>query len=157
MPVFSITSTRTADWDGAAGSQALTLPWIGAKTIVLIGAVVLAAIVRFGGLDTYGFSEDEMNKVAAIQEYRAGHFTANAEHPMLMKLAMWGSVGAAERWNRVAPPAAAMSLETALRLPNAAAGAATTAVLFGVADLLFGPTVAAAAAILWALDVNAIA
>jgi len=124
---------------------------------VLTCATFLAAVFRIGALDTYGFSEDEINKVRAIEEYRAGEFGANAEHPMLMKLAMLGSVELSETWNRVAPADADVSLETAIRLPNALAGALTTVVLFGVADLLFGGTVAAAAAVLWAFDVNAIA
>jgi predicted membrane-bound dolichyl-phosphate-mannose-protein mannosyltransferase len=118
---------------------------------------VLAFGFRVTALSTYGLSEDELNKVHAIAQYRAGHFSANAEHPMLMKLAMWASVDVAQTWNRVAPPAQAMSLETALRLPNAIAGAATTLVLFGVADLLFGGAVAVAASLIWAFDVNAIA
>jgi len=132
------------------------VPWATARAAVLIGSLLIAAVVRVGALDTFGFSEDEINKVQAIAEYRSGHFGANAEHPMLMKLAMWASVDAAAAWNRIAPDQA-IAPETALRLPNALAGAAITAVLFGVADLLFGGAVAGAAAILWALDVNAIA
>ena len=124
---------------------------------MLACATVIAATVRIAALDTYGFSADEINKVRAIEQYRAGQFRANAEHPLLMKLAMLGSVEASEVWNRIAPADAAVPLETAVRLPNAVAGAVTTAVLFGVADVLFGGTVAAAAAIIWAFDVNAIA
>jgi 4-amino-4-deoxy-L-arabinose transferase-like glycosyltransferase len=76
---------------------------------------------------------------------------------MLMKLAMWGSVAAADAWNRFAPVGQQMSLETAMRLPNALAGAAITLLLFGIAQLLFGDTVALVAAFFWAFDVNAIA
>jgi hypothetical protein len=120
-------------------------------------ALTFALALRATGLSTYGLSADEMNKVDAIARYRAGDFTANAEHPMLMKLAMWGSTEVMGAWNRIAPPGQLMSLETAIRLPNALAGAAITIVVFGVVDLLFGGTVAALAALLWALDVNAIA
>src|SRR5207244_10647295 len=74
-----------------------------------------------------------------------------------MKLAMWGSVALSDGWNHTAPAGRAIPLETALLLPNAIAGAATTMVVFGVADLLFGGTVAAVAAAIWAFDVNAIA
>jgi len=156
MPTVSITSPRPAAWrKGSAGT--LSLSWPRASVVVLTCATFLAAVIRIGALDTYGFSEDEINKVRAIEEYRAGEFGANAEHPMLMKLAMLGSVELSEAWNRVAPADADVSLETAIRLPNALAGALTTVVLFGVADLLFGGTVAAAAAVLWAFDVNAIA
>lgn len=120
-------------------------------------AVVVALAFRTTGLSTYGFSEDEINKVHAIEQYRAGHYVANAEHPMLMKLAMWGSVATADAWNRHAPVDQHVSLETAIRLPNAIAGAATTLVLFGVAQLLFGDAVALVASLGWAFDVNAIA
>jgi len=156
MPTVSITSPRPTTWIDAPG-RTLSLPWSRARVVVLACATLLAAVVRIGALDTYGFSEDEINKVHAIEQYRAGNFGANAEHPMLMKLVMLGSVEVSEAWNRVAPGDAAMSLETAVRLPNAIAGALTTVVLFGVAELLFGGTVAAATAIIWAFDVNAIA
>src|SRR5436305_10929210 len=66
----------------------------------LVAAIVSAALlVRLFGLGASGFTEDEVNKLHAIQAYRHGEFSANAEHPMLMKLAMWGSIVAAERWN----------------------------------------------------------
>jgi len=135
----------------------IALPWARAKFVVLAAATVLALTFRVAALSTYGLSEDEINKVHAIEQYRAGHLSANAEHPMLMKLAMWGSVSLSDAWNRTAPDGLAIPLETALRLPNAIAGAATTLVVFGVADLLFGGTVAAVAAALWAFDINAIA
>jgi hypothetical protein len=127
-----------------------------AKTIALTCAVLVAAVLRVAGLEVSGFSEDEINKVNAVEQYRAGHFGANAEHPMLMKLAMWGSVAIVEQWNHLAP-ADPLPLETAIRLPNALAGAATAAAMFGVADLLFGSLVASVAAAVWAVDVNAIA
>jgi len=156
MPAVTYTPTRPATWTDASS---LTLPfaWTRIKIAFLIAATTLAFAFRVSALSTYGFSEDELNKVTAIEEYRAGHFTANAEHPMLMKLAMWGSVDAAAAWNRVAPEGRTMSLETALRLPNAIAGAATTVGLFGVADLLFGGAVASVVSAIWAFDVNAIA
>lgn len=156
MPTISITSPRPTTWSGTS-ARTLSFSWSRANVVILACATVIAATVRIGALDTYGFSADEINKVRAIEQYRSGQFRANAEHPMLMKLAMLGSVELSEAWNRIAPAEAAVSLETSVRLPNAVAGALTTAVLFGVADLLFGGTVAAAAAIIWAFDVNAIA
>jgi hypothetical protein len=75
----------------------------------------------------------------------------------LMKLAMWGSVDLAQAWNRVAPANHAMSTETAIRLPNAIAGAVTTLALYGVADLLFGGAAAVVVSLIWAFDINAIA
>jgi hypothetical protein len=156
MPTLSITSPRPTTWSGTS-ARTLSLSWSRANVVILVCATMVAATVRIGGLAAYGFSADEINKVRAIEQYRAGRFGANAEHPMLMKLAMLGSVELSETWNRIAPVDAAVPLETAVRLPNAVAGALTTAVLFGVADLLFGGTVAAAVAMIWAFDVNAIA
>ena len=114
----------------------LAVPRAHALLLALTITVVVALAFRTAGLSSYGFSEDEINKVQAIQQYRAGNFIVNAEHPMLMKLAMWGSVAAADAWNRHAPLDKGISLETAIRLPNAVAGAATTLVLFGI-ELLF--------------------
>jgi len=154
MPAALYSHSPSTTWDNVRPDP---LSLAQAQRLVLAIAVVLALGFRGTALSTYGLSEDEMNKVRAIEQYRAGHFSANAEHPMLMKLAMWGSVDLARAWNRVAPAAQAISLETAIRLPNAVAGAAITLVLFGVADLLFGRTVATVASLLWAFDVNAIA
>jgi hypothetical protein len=127
------------------------------RLVALAVVLVTAGVTRTSRLATYGFSEDEMNKVHAVEEYRHGRFVANAEHPMLMKLAMWGSVALSNRWNDTVAPEQAISPETAIRLPNAVAGVATTLVLFAVVELLFGAPAAIAASALWALDVNAIA
>jgi hypothetical protein len=154
MPAIAHSSPPVTTWPDT-GSQALT--WAHARLVVVALAAVLAFGFRVNALSAYGLSEDEINKVHAIEQYRAGHFGANAEHPMLMKLAMWASVDLTRAWNRVVPPEQAMSLETAIRLPNAVAGALTTLVLFGIADLLFGGTVAVVASLVWAFDVNAIA
>ena len=130
-----------------------------AKVRVVALAVVtsLAFGYRAVALSTYGLSEDELNKVRAIEQYRDGHFGANAEHPMLMKLAMWGSVELVGVWNHVAPTGQTVAIESAIRLPNVLAGTLTTLVLFGLAEMLFGTGVAVVASLLWALDVNAIA
>jgi Dolichyl-phosphate-mannose-protein mannosyltransferase len=154
MPAALYSHSPSTTWDNV---RPYPLSLAHAHLLVLAIAVVLALGCRVTALSTYGLSEDEINKVRAIEQYRAGHFSANAEHPMLMKLAMWGSVDLARAWNRIAPSAQAISLETAIRLPNAVAGTAITVVLFGIADLLFGRTVAAVASLAWAFDVNAIA
>jgi hypothetical protein len=156
MPALSIPPLR-ATWETSTSTETFVVSWPLVKVFVLICSIAVAAAVRITALDTYGFSEDEINKVNAIEQYRQGHLGANGEHPMLMKLAMWGSVAAAARWNRAVPSDRMIPLETAIRLPNAVAGALTTGLIFGVADLLFGGTVGAVAAALWALDVNAIA
>jgi hypothetical protein len=130
-----------------------------ARVRVLALAVVtcLAFGYRAVALSTYGLSDDEINKVQAIEQYRHGHFAANAEHPMLMKLAMWGSVGLADAWNHVAPDGGRIAIESAIRLPNVVAGTLISVVMFGLAEMLFGTGVAIVASLLWALDVNAIA
>jgi len=156
MPAITYVPVASTLWPDAP-SVTVSLPWARARIFVLAVATVLAVVVRVSALATYGLSEDELNKVHAIEQYRSGHFSANAEHPMLMKFAMWGSVNLAQSWNRVAPPDHAMSIETAIRLPNALAGAATTLALYGVADLLFGGGAAVVVSLIWAFDVNAIA
>src|ERR687888_1737413 len=112
MPAITYTAAPSTTWSDASSRE---LPFASARSkfLVLALATVLAFTFRVSALSTYGFSEDELNKVTAIEQYRAGHFTANAEHPMLMKLAMWASVDVAEAWNRIAPSGGAMSLETA--------------------------------------------
>ena len=155
MATASYTASSTT-WDEASG-RALSLPWTRAKVLVVAMVVALACLFRLSALSTYGFSDDELNKLHAIEQYRAGVFVANAEHPLLMKLTMWGSVAAAEQWNRIASTDLLIPLEAALRFPNAIAGALTALVLFGVADLLFGTGVAMVASLIWAFDVNATA
>jgi hypothetical protein len=127
------------------------------RVVALAAVTTLAFGYRAVALSRYGLSEDEVNKVRAIEQYRHGHFGANAEHPMLMKLAMWGSVELTGAWNRVAPNGQTIAIESAIRLPNVLAGTLTTIALFGLAELLFGTAVAVVASLLWALDVNAIA
>ena len=142
---------------GGRGRLALRLTAAGIRAVAIAAAMLLSVAFRTSALSTYGFSSDELRKVDAIAQYSEGHFGANAEHPMLMKLAMWGSVHAANAWNRHAHPARAIALESALRLPGALAGTATTYVLYRLGGLLFGPSVAVAAAMIWAFDPNAIA
>jgi hypothetical protein len=72
--------------------------------LALIAIVASALTFRTAGLATYGLSDDEITKLRAAEAYARGDFTVNAEHPMLMKLAVWGSLTAADRWNRMAPP-----------------------------------------------------
>jgi hypothetical protein len=119
----------------------------------------LAATVRCSSLSAVGFAEDEIDIIRAVDAYRHFDFSANAEHPMLAKLAAFGSVEAAHLWNALAPHVhlATIAPETALRLPMAVAGALTTVALFLLAQRFFGLAVATWAGFLWAVDVNAIA
>ena len=129
------------------------------KTLVFAALIVLV-IAGFGfrvtGLSAEGLSEDELNKLNAVADYRAHGLTgANGEHPMLMKACQATSIILAEKWNntfvsnQIAP-------ETALRLPNAIVGALSAILIFLIASELFGLEVALIAAALWAFDPSAI-
>jgi hypothetical protein len=129
-----------------AANDPLSLPFanrfgvsrVAATASFIVAVMALAFRLRVAGLSTYGFSEDDINKVRAIEQYRRGVPPANAEHPILMKLGMFTSVAATR--------GVGLPMETAVRPPNAVVRAATTSVLFGAMQLLFGTAVAMMAA-----------
>jgi len=128
---------------------------------LVFAALVVLVLAGFGfrvtGLSAEGLSEDELNKLNAVADYRAHGLTgANGEHPMLMKALQAASIIAAEKWNALAP-AEQIAPETALRLPSVIAGAFTALLIYLVAAELFGAEVALIAAALWAFNPSAIA
>ncbi|HJT65959.1 MAG TPA: glycosyltransferase family 39 protein [Pyrinomonadaceae bacterium] len=128
---------------------------------LVFAALVVLVLAGFGfrvtGLSAEGLSEDELNKLNAVADYRARGLTgANGEHPMLMKALQAASIIAAEKWNSLAP-AEQISPETALRLPGVIAGAFTALLIYLIAAELFGAEVALIAAALWAFNPSAIA
>ena len=134
------------------------------KTLVLAALVVLI-VAGFGfratGLSAAGLSEDELNKLNAVADYRANGLTgANGEHPMLMKAFQAATIIVAEKWNNssfvAARPSNRIAPETALRLPGAVLGALSTLLIFLIASELFGVEVALIASALWAFDPMAI-
>jgi dolichyl-phosphate-mannose-protein mannosyltransferase len=131
----------------------------GSRGLVLTLVVSASVLLRLFALGSTGFSEDEINKLHAVEAYGQGDFSANAEHPMLMKVAMWGSVGASRWWTAHMPPGSAFGIsdEAALRLPNALAGAATTAAMFLLAEIFFDTATGAFAALFWTFDIGATA
>lgn len=139
--------------------RALDFAYAQRRAFVLALTIASALFFRSVALGSYGFSDDEINKLQAVRAYGHLDVTSNAEHPMLMKALMLGSIDAARGWNAVAARAGlpAVSQEAALRFPNALAGALTTLVVFLLAEALVGLRVAAWAAFFWAFDVNAIA
>lgn len=113
---------------------------------ILALLIVLGFGLRMTQLGAIGFAEDEMNKLDAIHAYEHGDFSANSEHPMLMKLLMWASV-------RGIP---ASSEEAALRFPNALIGALTVIPLFLLTAAFFDRRHGLLAAAFWAVGINAI-
>src|ERR1044072_5354456 len=129
------------------------------KTLVFAALIVLV-VAAFGfrvtGLSAEGLSEDELNKLTGVADYRAhGLRGGKGEHPMLMKACQAPSIILAEKWyntfvsNQIA-------LETALRLPGTIVGALSTILIFLIVSELFGTEVALIAAALWAFDPMAI-
>jgi hypothetical protein len=131
--------------------------------ICTLAVIVLAGFgFRVAGLSAEGLSEDELNKLNAVEDYRAhGVTTANAEHPMLMKAFLTASVVAAEEWNASAlasahPAQLRIPVEAALRLPVVVFGALTALLIYLLTAELFGIEVGIIAAALWAFDPSAI-
>jgi predicted membrane-bound dolichyl-phosphate-mannose-protein mannosyltransferase len=130
--------------------------------VAIMSLLVVAGFgFRVSHLGAEGLSEDELNKLRAVEEYRAkGLSSVNGEHPMLMKAMLAASVVACERWNETAfareHESLAVPIETALRLPATIIGALTSLLLFLVVSELFGNEVALVAAALWAFDPQAI-
>lgn len=132
---------------------------------LIVSALALIILVGFGfravNLGAEGLSEDELNKLRAVEDYRAHGLTAtNGEHPFLMKALLTASVVVTERWNATSlvasHPALQVSTEAALRLPGVILGALTSLLIFLVVSELFGIEIALIAAALWALDPSGI-
>jgi Dolichyl-phosphate-mannose-protein mannosyltransferase len=132
---------------------------------LIVTALALLMLVGFGfrstQLSAEGLSEDELNKLEAVRDYRAHGLTSiNGEHPMLMKALLTASIVAAEHWNEgslvSSYPSLYVSTETALRLPGALFGTLTTLLVFLLTAELFGTQTALIAAALWAFDPSAI-
>ena len=128
------------------------------KLIVLALLTLVALAVRVHQLDAVGLAEDETNKMFAVRSFEQGDFTANADHPMVMKMLCYSSLHLAGAWNNTAGNLAGVRLseETALRLPNALFGALTVIPLLLFASSLLGFRVGLAASLLWALGLNAV-
>jgi hypothetical protein len=143
-----------------AGAQSLSR----ALVIVTLTILVLAGLgFRVKSLSAESLSEDELNKLNAVEDYRAHGLTAaNGEHPFLMKALLMVAVVAAEKWNTISlvaahPTQLQIPIETALRLPGVIFGALIVLLIYFVARELFGLEVALVAAALWAFDPSAIA
>ena len=114
---------------------------------------MVAVTFRTFALATYGLSDDEVTKVRAAEAYSRGDFGVNAEHPMLMKAAIWGSLGAADTWNQIAPARCGCPSRprSGCRTPSSGRAPSSSC---GVAHAFFATPVALIAALLLALDPN---
>jgi hypothetical protein len=132
------------------------------RTLVVAGLAILVLVgfaFRVSSLSAEGLSEDELNKLQAVGDYREHGLTAaNGEHPLLMKALLTGSVVIADKWNSIASLGGhrPISPETALRFPSTIFGALTAILIFLLATELFGAEVGLIAAALWAFDPMAI-
>ena len=128
-------------------------------------ALVLLALLGFAlrahGISEAGFAEDEINKLEAAQAYGRGDITPNAEHPMLMKVMIFISLGTAQRWNLRGSPGDTLqkldiSEEAAVRLPNALFGALTVVPLYMLTAAFFDKRTGLLSALFWSFGINAI-
>lgn len=128
-------------------------------TILILAFLTLGAFVlRVYHLSSAGLAEDEVHKLMAVQSYLNGDFTANAEHPLLMKLLDTGMIVLAHHWNHLVSgqDLPTISDEFAIRFPNVLFGALTTIILYLLARDLFSRRVGLLSALLWATGINAI-
>ncbi len=130
---------------------------------LLIATLTFLVVVGFGFRATHlsadGLSEDELNKLQAVADYRANGLTAaNSEHPFLMKALQTASLVLADKWNSIAVLSSQKTVapESALRLPGVILGALSTILIYLLAAELFGAEVGLIAAALWTFDPTAI-
>lgn len=128
---------------------------------LLIAFLVILMIVGFGlrvgNLGAESLSEDELNKLQTVADYRANGLSGrNGEHPFLMKGLQTISFIIADKWNTSASSARQISDESALRFPTALFGTFTILLLFLLVKELFGSTIGLISAALWAVEPTAI-
>jgi hypothetical protein len=158
-PATAITAGLRPELFEEAGARRLSRRLL---TISLAAIVIIGFGFRVSSLSAEGLSDDELNKLSAVAEYRTHGLTSvNSEHPLLMKALLTVSLVAAERWNASAlvaayPNALRVPVEAALRLSNVIFGALTALLIYLLAAELFGRDVALIAAALWASDPSAI-
>lgn len=126
-----------------------------AAIVILIVFLVVGFALRVDQLGSESLSEDELNKLQTVEEYRNnGLSSKNGEHPFLMKGLQTVSIAAAEKLNAVA--GANISEEAALRFPIALFGTFTALLLFLFVSELFGRSIGLVSAILWAVEPMAV-
>jgi predicted membrane-bound dolichyl-phosphate-mannose-protein mannosyltransferase len=159
-PAASTAPTATSDPELSPGRVVHTT----SRTVLVVALTlfVLAGLgLRVYRLGAESLSEDELNKVRAVAEYREKGLTpTNGEHPFLMKGLLTASFVVSEVWNATSTarsnPQLQISTEAAARMPGALLGALTALLLFLVAREIFGTEVGLIAAALWAFDPAAV-
>ncbi|MGI8837529.1 MAG: glycosyltransferase family 39 protein [Pyrinomonadaceae bacterium] len=135
---------------------------VSANSRLLVIALALLVVAGFGfrftHLSAEGLSEDELNKLEAVKDYRQHGLTAaNSEHPLLMKALQTATVVLTDKWNSTSlginNP---IATETALRFPSVLFGALTAILIYLLAAELFGAELGLIAAALWTFDPSAI-
>lgn len=133
---------------------------VNARTLVVVLTLIVVAgfAFRLTHLSAEGLSEDELNKLEAVTDYRQhGLTSANGEHPLLMKALQTATVVFADKWNSISLGVNnPISTETALRFPGVLFGALTAILVYLLTAELFGAEVGLIAAALWAFDPSAI-
>ena len=120
------------------------------RVVLLVLITLLAFALRFYRLDVAGLSEDETHKIDAVAAYQVGDYTANAEHPMLMKALSAVCVITAERLDLPISP------KSALRFPNVVFGSLTCLILYLFFTELFNFRIGVLTALMWAINPQAI-
>ena len=130
------------------------------KTVLIVTLSLLILIgfaFRVANLGTESLSEDELNKLQTVAEYRENGLSGrNGEHPFLMKGLQTLSVAASETWNN-AFPQQSISTEAALRFPTVLFGSLLILLLYLLVNQLFGSFPALVTAVLYAVTPSAIA
>ena len=102
----------------------------------MVVALLTFLVVGGFGLRAYrlsaeALSEDELNKVRAVADYRARGLTpANGEHPFLMKALLTASTVACEAWNSTSVPKISLPTRkrsSAVSAPRSAPGSRAAA------------------------------
>lgn len=126
--------------------------------IILAVFIMIGFALRFNNLGAESLSEDELNKLQTVEEYRANGLSGkNGEHPFLMKGLQTLSIITSDKVNNfVLPPQMRISDEAALRFPVALFGTFITLLIFLLVSELFGRSIGLISAALWAVEPMAI-
>ena len=124
--------------------------------VMIVLFILLGFGLRVWNLGAESLSEDELNKLQTVAEYRTNGLTGrNGEHPFLMKGLQTASIITAEKLNNSFPNLQ-ISEEAALRFPTVLFGSLTVLLLYLLITELFGSTIGLITAALWAVNPTAI-